>query len=63
MRNIEKTYVFTSEHALRRSIHKRHPELQPKILDAMFNDMKKFIGWRRDSNGDWHNPDGRINAK
>lgn len=59
----EYPYVFTSEHALRRSIHRRHPDASPDILDATFETMKKMVGWRRNKDGDWISPTGAVNDK
>ncbi len=54
-------FVFTSEHALRRSIHRRYPDVHPDILDATFESMKKYVGWRKtvtDGIITWTSPSG-----
>lgn len=55
-------FVFTSEHALRRSIHKKYPNASPEILDETFEQMKKYIGWRKTTDEQgftvWITPDG-----
>lgn len=56
-------YIFTSEHALRRSIHRRHPTLTPDQLDATFETMRKLVGWKRNKEGDWISPTGAVNDK
>lgn len=56
-------FIFTSEHALRRSIHKKYPKATPDQLDATFDSMKYMVGWRRDKNGDWISPSGLVNDK
>lgn len=56
-------FKFTSEHALRRSIHAKYPKAHPDILDATFENMKHMIGWKRNKNGDWVSPSGLINDK
>lgn len=56
-------FVFTSEHALRRSIHRKYPDADPDILDATFDSIKGYVGWRKDKNNDWISPSGLVNDK
>ncbi len=56
-------FKFTSEHALRRSIHKKYPGAHPDILDATFESMKVYVGWKRNGDGDWISPSGLVNDK
>ena len=54
--------VFTSEHALRRSIRKVYSELTGDQQEETFEQMKCCIGARRNENGDWI-INGRVNDK
>ncbi len=54
--------IFTSEHALRRSIRKVYPKLTGDQQEETFEQMKSCIGARRLSNGDWL-INGKINDK
>lgn len=36
--------IFTSEHALKRSIKAKYPTLSAEIQEATFQDHKKYIG-------------------
>jgi len=61
--NEDVRFVFTSEHALKRSIWKKYPTADPAILEATFEDMKKYVGWRQNKEGDWISPEGKVNVK
>jgi len=56
--------VFTSAHALKRSIFKKYPRGSPDQLEETFEQMKGHIGWKKkkDENGFtvWVTPTGET---